>query len=100
MRASEADVSQFPLTDLATSINAVNVESFSESYFKCLGQLRHCSEKITDLVNSVTNASVIHYESAFTEVKDTCEEIIPLPSAKRRPRAEGPKARVLILTGV
>ena len=59
LRASEADVSQFPLTDLATSI-------------------RHCSEKITDLVNSVTNASVIHYESAFTEVKDTCEEIITL----------------------
>ena len=57
--------------------DADNVESCSElAYFKCLGQLRNCSEKITNLVSSSTNGSVIHYESAFSEVKELCKEIL------------------------
>jgi hypothetical protein len=53
-------------------------ESLSESYFMCLGQQRYCSDKITYLVNNATHTSVIHYESAFTEVRDTCEKIATL----------------------
>lgn len=66
----EPAMPNLPVTD-----REANAESFSESYFKCIGQLRHCSEKIADLVNGAVNSSVIHYESAFTEIKDTCEEI-------------------------
>ena len=40
-----------------------------------MGQLRYCSEKVADLVNNNTNTSVIRYESAFTELRDTCGKI-------------------------
>ena len=56
--------------------DADNVESCSEAYFKCLGQLRNCSKKITNLVSSSTNGSVIHYKSAFSKVKELCKEIL------------------------
>ena len=56
--------------------DADNVESCSEAYFRCLGQLRNCSEKINDIVSNGTNVTVIHYESAFTEVEELCKEIL------------------------
>ena len=61
--------------------NADHVESCSGAYFRCLGQLRNCSEKITDIVSSGTNGYVIHYESAFTEVKELCKEILAIIQA-------------------
>ena len=50
------------------------VESCSEAYFRCLGQLRNYSEKFTDIVSSGTNGSLIHYGLAFTEVKELCKQ--------------------------
>ena len=41
-----------------------------------MGKLRNCSEKIVNLVTSATNSTVIDYASAFTEVKDTCKDIL------------------------
>ena len=38
--------------------DADNVESCSEAYFRCLGQLRNCSEKINDIVSNGTNAQL------------------------------------------
>ena len=61
--------------------DADHVESCSEEYFRCLGKLRNCSEKITEIVSSGTNGSVIHYESAFTEVKELCKEILATTQA-------------------
>jgi hypothetical protein len=54
------------------------VKPLSELLFECLGQLRHCSGKIINLVTGATNGAVIHYESAFMEVKDTCKEVLAL----------------------
>ena len=59
-------------------LSTVDGESLSKSYFTCLGRLRYCSEKITDLVNNAAITSVIHYESAFTEVRDICRETATL----------------------
>ena len=58
-----------------------HVESCAEAYFRCLGQLRNCSEKITDIVSSGINGSLLHYESAFTEVKELCKEILATTQA-------------------
>ena len=52
------------------------VKSLSELLFESLGKLRNCSEKIVNLVTSATNSTVIDYASAFTEVKDTCKDIL------------------------
>ena len=57
------------------------VESCSEAYFRCLGQLRNCSEKFADIVSSGTNCSLIHYGLAFTEVKELCKEILATTQA-------------------
>ena len=59
-------------------MSTTNGESLSKSYFTCLGLLRYCSEKITDLVNNAKNTSVINYESVFTEVRDFCQETATL----------------------
>ena len=40
--------------------------------------MSYWSEKITDLVNNAVNTSVIHYESAFTHVRDICQETATL----------------------
>ena len=59
-----------------------HVESCSEVlYFRCLGQLRNCSMKITEIVSRGTNGFLIHYESAFTEVKGLCKEILATTQA-------------------
>ena len=52
------------------------VKSLSELLFESLGKLCNCSEKIVNLVTSATNSTVIDYASAFTEVKDTCKDIL------------------------
>ena len=49
------------------------VKSLSELL---LGKLRNCSEKIVNLVTTATNSTVIDYASAFTEVKDTCKDVL------------------------
>ena len=59
-------------------LSTVDGESLSKSYFTCLGKLRYCFEKITNLVNNAANTSVIHYESVFTEVRDICRETATL----------------------
>ena len=59
-------------------MTSINGKSLSKSYFPCLGKLRYCSEKITDLVNNAANTSVIHYESAFTQVRGICQETATL----------------------
>ena len=59
-------------------MSSINGKSLSKSYFTCLGKLRYCSEKMTDLVNNAANTSVIHYESAFTQVRDICQETATL----------------------
>ncbi len=61
-----------------TSTQGVDVKTLSELFFESLGQLRHCSDKIMILVTGATNSAVIHYTSAFMEIKDACKEILAL----------------------
>ena len=61
-----------------TSTQSVDVKTLSELFFESLSQLRHCSDKIMNLVTGATNSAVVHYTSAFMEIKDTCKEILAL----------------------
>ena len=63
-----------------TSTQSVDVKTLSELFFESLGQLRHCSDEIMNLVTGATNSAVVHYTctSAFMEIKDTCKEILAL----------------------
>ncbi len=62
--------------ETTTSTQGVDVKTIPELFFKSLGQLCHCSDKIMNLVTRATNSAVIHYTSAFIEIKYRCKEIL------------------------
>ena len=64
--------------ETTTSTQGVDVKTIPELFFKSLGQLCHCSDKIMNLVTRATNSAVIHYTSAFMEIKYRCKEILAL----------------------
>jgi hypothetical protein len=64
--------------ETTTSTQGVDVKTIPELFFESLGQLCHCSDKIMNLVTRATNSAVIHYTSAFIEIKYRCKEILAL----------------------